>query len=71
MKEAAAGETSLAARAAHPMRGGVTAGLIKKIEDVIRTIEYYAPDLKVSGKPAVAARKSASDPFEPAMIFRP
>lgn len=65
------GETVLAVRAAYTYSHARLERLVKKIEDTVRTMEYYSCELKTmvvatnrGGAPAAAGAESA-------MIFRP
>ena len=61
---------SLAVQASCAFRNLSTATLIQKIEDVIRTIEYYSAELK-TGYSGAKQLISNIEMMEPAVIFRP
>lgn len=73
LRPALDGETVVAVRSSYAMKSLQTDRLIKKIEDVVRLIEYYAGELKSANvaAPSRQAPKPAAASFEPAMIFRP
>ena len=71
VKPLAGGSHTLAVRSAYGYRDGSIDRLVKKIEDVLRVIEYYAGELNTTGSvpaPRPAERPSGSESM---MIFRP
>jgi hypothetical protein len=65
------GETALSVRAAYAYSDARLDRLVKKIEDTVRTIEYYSAELKTMAVANNRSKASASTEAEPAVIFRP
>jgi hypothetical protein len=71
LRTALDGETALAVRSSYAMKTARPDRLIKKIEDVVRLIEYYAGELKSANVAPRRQEAREASSFEPAVIFRP
>lgn len=65
------GDATLAVRSVFAYRTGSIDRLVSKIEDVLRTIDYYAADLKTIDPVQTPRRAGATPELEAVMIFRP
>lgn len=65
------GQVDVAVRAAYPYAMERIERLMKKVEDTIRTMEYYSAELKFDAAAGARAHAAVSATSEPAVIFRP
>lgn len=65
------GETALSVRAAYAYSDARPERLVKKIEDTVRTIEYYSAELKTMAVASNRGSAQTSTEAEPTVIFRP
>ncbi|MBC8130161.1 MAG: hypothetical protein H7Y08_07540 [Rhizobiaceae bacterium] len=71
LKASPAGAQALVATSAYRLSTMRIDRLVKKIEDTLRLVEYYAPEFKGLEKSAPGSRVAMHPSAEPVVIFRP